>query len=479
MRHGIRWLCLAFLAAGCGGGDEGGTGPAADTEPPVVTLGNVPPGPVGGAVALTATASDNVAVVGVQFLLDGQPLGQEDVTAPYGMTWNSLAAADGNHAISARARDAGGNSTTTPAAAIQVQNAGPLRVIITTTGVHIDPDGYQLQVDALAPQAVAVNDTVDVASLAAGTHTLALTGRALNCLAQIPTQVQVQGPALTTVQATITCQPDQLIFVTGGLGGRVFSRVFETGVAAPDIPVPGSVPDFGSPVRWSPDGQRLVYRTLSQIAVANVDGSGATVLTTEPGGADYPNWSPDGNSILYTAWDPVSGRRLVTITRTGLNRTPVTPDSIGAANGSYSPDGSMIAFEGSWGTVAYEILTQPAAGGMVNRLTVDTTDDFSAAWSPLGDRIAFTTTRAGLVGIGFSKLQIWLMDPDGSNQVQLTPDSLFADGAAWSPDGSRIAFLAHNGDLVNRLFLVNADGSGLTELPTPAPPAGPPAWRPR
>ena len=52
-------------------------------------------GPAGGAtvsagVAVNATASDDRGVVGVQFLLDGSPLGAEDTTAPYGVAWDTL-----------------------------------------------------------------------------------------------------------------------------------------------------------------------------------------------------------------------------------------------------------------------------------------------------------------------------------------------------------------------------------------------------
>src|SRR5207248_2484958 len=66
----------------------------------------------GSAVTVSATASDNVGVVGVQFLVDGASAGAEVTAAPYTMAWNSTAVANGTHTLSARARDAAGNQTT-------------------------------------------------------------------------------------------------------------------------------------------------------------------------------------------------------------------------------------------------------------------------------------------------------------------------------------------------------------------------------
>ena len=64
---------------------------------------------LGRGVNVTATATDNVGVSGVQFQLDGNDLGAEDTTAPYGVTWDTTAVANGTHTLTAVARDAAGN----------------------------------------------------------------------------------------------------------------------------------------------------------------------------------------------------------------------------------------------------------------------------------------------------------------------------------------------------------------------------------
>jgi hypothetical protein len=95
-----------------------------DATPPTVSLTSPAGGAtISGPVTVSATASDDVRVAGVQFLLDGNPLGGEDTTAPYSITWNSTAVANGTHTLAARARDGAGNLTTSGSITITVNNS--------------------------------------------------------------------------------------------------------------------------------------------------------------------------------------------------------------------------------------------------------------------------------------------------------------------------------------------------------------------
>jgi RHS repeat-associated protein len=80
-----------------------------DTTAPSVSL-TAPSnnGKVAGMVPLTATASDNISVAGVEFYVDGSSIG-EDEWPPFEITWNATVVANGNHTIRAEARDAAGN----------------------------------------------------------------------------------------------------------------------------------------------------------------------------------------------------------------------------------------------------------------------------------------------------------------------------------------------------------------------------------
>ncbi|SOD50898.1 extracellular catalytic domain type 1 short-chain-length polyhydroxyalkanoate depolymerase [Pseudoxanthomonas wuyuanensis] len=78
---------------------------------------------VSGSISLTATASDDIGVERVEFLLDGALLGT-DTTAPYSLTWNSASTTDGAHVLHARAVDVADNVGTSAAVNVNVVNGG-------------------------------------------------------------------------------------------------------------------------------------------------------------------------------------------------------------------------------------------------------------------------------------------------------------------------------------------------------------------
>jgi predicted secreted protein len=77
---------------------------------------------VSGNTTISATASDNIGVAGVQFKLDGANLGAEDTTSPFSISWNTSAASNGNHTLTAVARDAAGNTATASTVSVTVNN---------------------------------------------------------------------------------------------------------------------------------------------------------------------------------------------------------------------------------------------------------------------------------------------------------------------------------------------------------------------
>jgi hypothetical protein len=115
---------------------------APDTSAPVVAISAPASGAtVSGTTTVSATASDNVGVVGVQFKRDGATLGAEDGTAPYSFAWNTIAAPNGSYVITAVARDAAGNTTTSAPVSVTVSNAAG-------TVVTLSPEDTSLNLDA-------------------------------------------------------------------------------------------------------------------------------------------------------------------------------------------------------------------------------------------------------------------------------------------------------------------------------------------
>lgn len=80
------------------------------------------------------------------------------------------------------------------------------------------------------------------------------------------------------------------------------------------------------------------------------------------------------------------------------------------------------------------IYTIPVEGGEPKELTGNATNDFSPQWTPCGKRIGFLSTRSG-------DAQLWEMNADGTNQVQVTD---FKDGInafIYSPSGDKILYI--------------------------------------
>ncbi|MFA5810231.1 MAG: Ig-like domain-containing protein, partial [Thermoleophilia bacterium] len=113
---------------------QGGTSSSSDTTPPSVSISSPSLGStVSGTVTVSANAFDNIGVAGVQFLLDGVSLGAEDTTSPYTVSWNTASSTNTSHTLTARARDAAGNQTTSAVVSVTVSN------VTSLSGQIIDP----------------------------------------------------------------------------------------------------------------------------------------------------------------------------------------------------------------------------------------------------------------------------------------------------------------------------------------------------
>jgi glucose/arabinose dehydrogenase len=153
---------------------------ACPNAPPTVQLTAPAAGSkVAGQVTVTADASDDTGVIGVQFQLDGNNLRAEDVSAPYSVTWDTSSVADGQHTLAAVARDSAG-ATATAAAVVTVQNqaAQPSLVLETAvtgltepTQMVFTPDGRML----ILQRSGSVLVVLPGASQALGTPMLQLT----------------------------------------------------------------------------------------------------------------------------------------------------------------------------------------------------------------------------------------------------------------------------------------------------------------
>jgi hypothetical protein len=128
----------------------------ADTVPPFVSVTNpAASSTVSGTIMVAAAASDNVAVAGVQFKLDGVNLGAEITAPPYSLSWNSKLTSNGNKSITAEARDMVGNRKASNPVTITVSNAS--NTMPQPTGSYSVPDNGTLSwITSSAPSPVRI-----------------------------------------------------------------------------------------------------------------------------------------------------------------------------------------------------------------------------------------------------------------------------------------------------------------------------------
>jgi Tol biopolymer transport system component len=253
-------------------------------------------------------------------------------------------------------------------------------------------------------------------------------------------------------------------FLSSGAGGEAQPWKTEVKGTPAGGSETGAAPTEKEPVEFRSlkDMGRIVFSSirengLSDIYMMNADGSDVHFLNMADSIERAPAWSPDGEWIAFLGNGNRNTFDIMRMRPGGADLSNLTDTTSDESGFDWSPDGSQIAFTSNR-SGNYELYVMDADGSNVKQLTqtVDV-DEAEPAFSPNGATIGCLCGPAGeYTG------DICLVNADGSGETNLTPDDPDIDDFIWSPDGSRIAFgmpLAPE-----EIWMMGADGEGKENL---------------
>ena len=328
-----------------------------DQLPPSIAITSPENGAtVSGTVGITATASDDVAMAGVQFFVDGATLGVEDTTAPYDITWDTTAVVSGSHALTAVARDGAGRTTSSAAITVTVANAATaVRVEDNSGSIAFTPAGSWMEGYTDARGWSGGTAALGFVANQRATHTFTGTG---------VTWIGFRGPQTGIAK----------VYVDGVLAATVDAyspaEVVRASLFTSDPLAFGSHTIAIEVTRTKNDAANDFYVIVDAFDVIT------------PGGVP-----PDATAPTVSVTSPVNG---ATVSGT-VNVAATASDNVSVAGVKFFVDGTLIGVEDS--AAPYEIAWNAAAAGEGSHtLTAEARDAAGNTAVSAGVVVAVSTT---------------------------------------------------------------------------------------
>jgi TolB protein len=242
---------------------------------------------------------------------------------------------------------------------------------------------------------------------------------------------------------------------------------------------------------WAPTGEAIAYRIRKpgsrinfEVARMPAAGGERTVLTDTPLGqaSSQPTWFPDMGGIMFRRSGSGGYADVWTMGTLGQDPRVLLELPGGQLYPSYSPDMTKVLFATTLSPVGDTdrgiFTANPDGSGLTSLFDVPGVYDSAPAWSPDGRRIAFESDADLAGGNPERDREIFVMDADGANVVQLTRNADHDEGPAWAPDGSMLAYTSGPDDLHGDIHVMTAAGVHLDRLTSYAGRDESPDWQP-
>ena len=212
---------------------------------------------------------------------------------------------------------------------------------------------------------------------------------------------------------------------------------------------------FTAPPAWSPDSRRLVFWNRRDLVVASARAKATRRLTNELkrfSVAVGPTWSASGDVVYAGRRRDAGDLDLHVVRPDGTGARALTANDVRETDPVWSRDGRRIAYIRAREPRGSDVYVMDADGTDQQRVIADGS---APTWSPDGDRLAFE--RAG---------DIWTVEVDGSDAVQLTSGPDTDSQPDWSAAGTEIAFSRDPDRGTSELYAIHVATGGLRRITT-------------
>ena len=382
----------------------------ADKTPPAVSItAPAASATVSGTVNVTATASDNVGVAGVQFQVDGVNAGAIDGATPYAFAWDTTKVANGVHRLDAIATNAAGNATTSAVISVTVSNIAANNFSISGTVSGAGGVGATITLSGAGVAATTTNSSgsYTFTGLAKGTYTVtpSHTGFTFSptSLAETITTANITGANFTaTAVAPTTFSISGTVSGTGASGTTI--TLSGAASATTTTNSTGAFTFTGlakGTYAITPSHSGFTFTPTTQ---------SATITTANVTGVNFSSATAAATFSISGTITPTTGGSGATVILSGAAGATTTTNSSGAytftglANGSYTvtPSNSGFAF-----TPASASVTLSGANKTGVNFTAASTKPHSVtlSWNASTSKVSgYNVYRSTTSGHGFVKI---------------------------------------------------------------------------